>query len=42
MLSELVIEGKRLPSYSRDELRLALSVTARNALGRREKESAQE
>ena len=43
MLSELDHRGKTTPElFERMNLRLALSVTARNALGRREKESAQE
>jgi serine phosphatase RsbU (regulator of sigma subunit) len=43
MLSELDHQGKTTPElFERINLRLALSVTARNALGRSEKESAQE
>src|SRR6266850_3756531 len=43
MLSELDHRGKTTPElFERINLRLALSVTARNALGRSEKESAQE
>src|SRR5712691_12060143 len=43
MLSELDHRGKTTPElFQRINLRLALSVTARNALGRSEKESAQE
>src|SRR5438477_10343524 len=43
MLSELDHRGKTTPVlFERINLRLALSVTARNALGRSEKESAQE
>src|SRR6266478_2774762 len=43
MLSELDYRGKTTPElFERINLRLALSVTARNALGRSEKESAQE
>jgi serine phosphatase RsbU (regulator of sigma subunit) len=43
MLSELDRWGKTTPElFDRINLRLALSVTARNALGRIEKESAQE
>jgi serine phosphatase RsbU (regulator of sigma subunit) len=43
MLSELDHRGKTTPDlFERVNLRLALSVTARNALGRSEKESAQE
>ncbi len=43
MLSELDHRGKATPElFERMNLRLALSVTARNALGRSEKESAQE
>ena len=43
MLSELDHRGKTTPElFERMNLRLALSVTARNALGRSEKESAQE
>jgi serine phosphatase RsbU (regulator of sigma subunit) len=43
MLSELDHHGKTTPElFDRINLRLALSVTARNALGRSEKESAQE
>src|SRR5882672_4165871 len=43
MLSELDHRGKATPElFERINLRLALSVTARNALGRSEKESAQE
>jgi serine phosphatase RsbU (regulator of sigma subunit) len=43
MLSELDHRGKTTPElFERINLRLALSITARNALGRSEKESAQE
>jgi serine phosphatase RsbU (regulator of sigma subunit) len=43
MLSELDLRGKTTPDlFERINLRLAQSVTARNALGRSEKESAQE
>jgi serine phosphatase RsbU (regulator of sigma subunit) len=43
MLSELDLRGKTTAElFQRINLRLALSVTARNALGRSEKESAQE
>ena len=43
MLSELDHHGKTTPElFDRINLRLALSVTARNALGRSEKENAQE
>ncbi len=43
MLSELDYRGKTTPElFERINLRLAQSVTARNALGRSEKESAQE
>ncbi len=43
MLSELDHRGKTTPElFERMNLRLALSVTARNALGRSEQESAQE
>jgi len=43
MLSELDYRGKTTPElFERMNLRLAQSVTARNALGRSEKESAQE
>jgi len=43
MLSELDLCGKTTPElFERLNLRLALSVTARNALGRSEKENAQE
>jgi serine phosphatase RsbU (regulator of sigma subunit) len=43
MLSELDYRGKTTPElFERINLRLALSVTARNALGRSEQESAQE
>src|SRR5437879_9157092 len=43
ILSELDHRGKTTPElFERINLRLALSVTARNALGRSEKESAQE
>jgi serine phosphatase RsbU (regulator of sigma subunit) len=43
MLSELDQHGKTTPElFERLNLRLAQSVTARNALGRREKENAQE
>jgi serine phosphatase RsbU (regulator of sigma subunit) len=43
VLSELDHRGKTTPElFERINLRLALSVTARNALGRSEKESAQE
>jgi serine phosphatase RsbU (regulator of sigma subunit) len=43
MLSELDLRGKTTPElFERINLRLAQSVTARNALGRSEKESAQE
>src|SRR6266404_5232578 len=43
MLSELDYRGKTTPElFERVNLRLAQSVTARNALGRSEKESAQE
>ena len=43
MLAELDHRGKTTPElFERINLRLALSVTARNALGRSEKESAQE
>ena len=43
MLSELDLRGKTTPElFERINLRLAQSVTARNALGRIEKESAQE
>src|ERR1700736_364695 len=43
MLSELDHRGKTTPElFERINLRLALSVTARNALGRSEKENAQE
>src|SRR5712672_4619993 len=43
MLSELDHRGKTTPElFERINLRLALSITARNALGKSEKESAQE
>src|SRR5271170_2095602 len=43
MLAELDYRGKTTPElFERINLRLALSVTARNALGRSEKENAQE
>src|SRR5437879_5266399 len=43
MLSELDYRGKTTPElFERINLRLAQSLTARNALGRSEKESAQE